>query len=487
MSQERPNTMQARIRRMYAYWGIPLLALWLGIILAAGLLRLDPYGIEEPAAHALLLAWSISERVISTALVMGLPDLRALFYTFAGLYWPGSVIAAKVFTLLVTAAAAAMLYRWCAGQNGRESALIATGLLLIAPATIAQADSLGTGPFLLLAFALGRWLDAAYRRTQRALGGWYFLQLMLVLFAVSLHPAGLAYPLGLLWEWWKNPLDARQQRHVYLGVGISVTFILLLRMGWHALDWLHNPVLGLAQGVIGSDATGETLPWIAGLAGAALLLYLLWQERRALSVNFMHRLLLGGVLLGLPAADGGWAMLVLAALLYLGIPRLIAMNESFGGQGFARQRGVVMAALFLAAILFMQVNKAHHFAVAQNLLPPTDKLIMTLAVALEDAPADQPVVAMSQWPGKTTLAIKRPALPLPPDYPDGATLLQNIAGVTHLLFDPFNPANKSLADNLAGISGSTETLALEEGGAVLRMRSAAEAAAAVPMPGPPGR
>lgn len=479
--------MLARIRRLYAYWGIPALALWLGVFLAAGLLRFDPYGIEEAAAQALLLAWSVSERVISTALVMGLPDLRALLFTVVGLYWPGSVIAAKVFTLLVTAAAATMLYRWCAGRTGQEGALIATGLLLIAPVTVAQADSLGTGPYLLLVFALGRWLDAAYRRTQRALGGWFFLQLLLILMAVSLHPAGLAYPLALLWEWWKNPLDARQQRHVYLGVGISVTFILLLRMGWHALDWLHNPVLGLARGVIGPDVAGESLPWIAGLACAVLLLSLIWMERRDLSANFMLRTLVCGVLLGLPAADGGWAMVALAALLYLGVPRLIVLNQSFGGQGFLRQRGLVMAVLFLAAVLFMQVDKARHYAVAQNLLSPTDALLLTLAAALEDVPAEQSVVAMSQWPGKTMLAIKRPALPLPPDYPDGATLLRNIRGVTHLVFDPFDPANKALADNLATISDSTETLALQDGGAVLRIKNSDNRAVPAAPQGPPGR
>lgn len=472
-----------RIKKLYAYWGIPALALWLAIILLAGLLRFDPYGIEEPAAHALLLAWSVSERVISTALVMGFPDLRAPLFTLVGLYWPGSLIAAKVFTLLVTAAAAALLYRWCAARSGRESALLATGLLLIAPATIAQADILGTGPYLLLVFALGRWLDTAYRTNRRALGGWYFVQLLLILVAVSLHPAGLAYPLALVWEWRKNPLDARHQRHIYLGVGISVTFILLLRMGWHALDWLYNPVLGLAQGVLGMEPAGETLPWVFGLACAALLLYLLWKERRALAADLMPRMLLVAVLAGLPAADGGWAMVALAALLYLGLPRLIAFNQSFGGQGFMSQRGLVMTVLFLTAMLFMQADKARHYAAAQNLLPATDKLILTLAVALEDIPADQPVVTMSQWPGKTTLAIKRPALPLPPDYPDGATLLKNIKGVTHLVFDPFDPANKSLADNLAGISGETETLALQEGGAILRIRDAAEAAAVSP-PGP---
>jgi hypothetical protein len=473
--------MHAWLKKLHAYWGIPALALWLGIVLTAGLLRFDPYGIGEPAAHALLLAWSVSERVISTALVMGMPDLRALFFTVVGLYWPGSLIAAKVFALLVIAAVAALFYRWSVLHSGRESALIATGLLLIAPATISQADSLGTGPFLLLAFVLGRWLDLAYRRSQRALGGWYFLQLLLILVVVSLHPAGLAYPLALIWEWRKNPLDARQQRHVYIGVGISVTFILLLRMGWRALDWMHNPVYALAQAVLGPEAGGETLPWIAGLACAGILLYLLWTERRALSADFMPRILLGGAVLGLPAADGGWAMVALAGLLYLGVPRLIAFNQSFGGRSFARQRGLAMAALFLTAILFMQANKAHQYAAAQNLLSPTDQLILTLALALEDVPAEQEVVAMSQWPGKTTLAIRRPALPLPPPFPDGATLMKNIRGVTHLIFDPYDPANKSLADNLATVSGSTETVALQDGGAILLIRdSAAAAAPAVP-------
>ncbi|MCC6207087.1 MAG: hypothetical protein IT488_02890 [Gammaproteobacteria bacterium] len=473
--------MHARLKKLYSYWGFPVLALWLALILVTGLLRNDSYGIGEPAAHALLLAWSVSERVISTALVMGMPDLRALLFTAIGLYWPGSIIAVKVFTLLVTAAAATLLYRWGVTQSGRESALIGTGLLLIAPVMINQTDSLGTGPYLLLGFALGHWLDQAYRRSRQALGGWFFLQLLLIVAIVSLHPAGLAYPLALLWEWRKNPLDARHQRHVYLGIGISVTFTLLLWMGWRALDWLHNPVYAFGQAMLGEDATGETLPWLIGVAGTGMLLYLLWRGRRELSAEFMPRLLLGGAILGLPAANGAWAMVTLAALLYLGVPRLIAFNQSFGGHGFARQRGLVMTILFLATTLFMQADKAHQIAAAQNLLSPTDQLIMTLAVALEDIPAEQTVVAMSQWPGKTTLAIKRPALPLPPPYPDGDTLMKNIRGVTHLIFDPYDPANKSLAENLAAVSGATETLALQEGGAILKIKNlAAEATQPAP-------
>jgi hypothetical protein len=474
--------MPAILKKLHAYWGIPVLGLWAAIVLSAGLLRYDPYGIEEAAAQALLLAWSVSERVISTAFVMQLPDMRALPFAFLSLYWPGNILAAKVGTLLITAAAAALLYRWSVDRDGREVALIATGLLLIAPATITAVDTLGTGPYLLLVFALGRWLDAAYRQAQRALGGWYFLQLLLILVAVSLHPAGLAYPLALIWEWWRNPLDARHQRHVYLGAGISVVFMLLLRMGWHALDWLRNPISSLAQGILGPETAGESLPWIVGLACAGLLLYLLVRERRALVADLMPRMLLCGVLLGLPAADGGWTLLALAALLYLGMPRLIAFNQSFGGHGFMRQRGLVLLALFVAATLFMQVDKAHRYAAAENLLPPADKLIMTLAVELEDVPAEQPVVVISQWPGKTTLAIKRPALPLPPPYPDGATLLKNIHGATHLIFDPFDPANKALADNLATVSGSTQTLALQEGGAILRLTDGAPQPPVPPSP-----
>ena len=60
--------------------------------------------------------------------------------------------------------------------------------------------------------------------------------MLLIAAVVSLHPAGLAYPLALLWEWRKNPLDARHQRYVYVGIGVSVTFILLLSSALHVIE-----------------------------------------------------------------------------------------------------------------------------------------------------------------------------------------------------------------------------------------------------------
>jgi len=61
--------------------------------------------------------------------------------------------------------------------------------------------------------------------------------------------------------------------------------------------------------------------------------------------------------------------------------------------------------------------------------------------------------------------------------------MENIQGVTHLIFDPRDPANKSLAENLAAVSGATETLALQEGGAILRIKNPA-AATTTPAAGP---
>lgn len=464
----RVSAAWARIRTRY--WGVAILLLWGGAILGSGILRLDPYGIEEAAARALLLAWSVTGQVISTVFVLGLPDLRALLFAPLGIYWPGSILAAKVFALLITFAAATLLYKWSRRELDPETALIATGLLLIAPVTLVQADTLGTGPYLLLAFALGHWLDRTYRQSGRPLGGWFFLQLVLILIAVSLHPAGLAYPLALIWEWHRNPVDERQQRHLYIGAGIALVFVMVLRMGWHPLEWLNNPVLALADATLGRGITGEAMPWSIGTVLATALAYIVIRERGAFATDFMRRSLLGGVVLGAFVADGAWAMLALAVTLYLGIPRLIAFNNLFGHESYLRQRGVVTAVLVIAAMLFTQGNKAYHHAMAQNLLPSTDRLILTFALELEDNDSDEETLTMSQWPGKTMLAVKRPVLPLPPSYEDSETLLKNIEGVEYLLFDPFEPANKALSRNLSEATDTAETVVLEDGGVVIRIR-----------------
>jgi hypothetical protein len=469
------------------YWAIPVLLLWGAALLGLGLVRLDPYGIDETAARSLLLIWSIGERIASTAFVLGLPDFRALLQIPLGAYWPGSMMAAKVHILLVTAGAATLLYRWSQRAYGNESALIATGLLLIAPATVIQADVLGAGPYLLLAFGVGLWLDGKYRSVQRPLGGWYFLQLLWVMVAVSIHPAALAYPLALLWEWKRQPLDQRQQRHMYLGVSAAVIFTLVLRVGWPGLDWFANPLPALFQSVLGREPSGEILPWAIALLLLGTLLYLLIAERRAFSQQLMHRMLLTGLVIGAVCADGAWAMLALAIALYLGTPRLIALNGALRGSGFLGQRGLVMIAIFVACTLFMQVLKGHRYALAQNQMPPVDQLILAFSAEIDNAndsgndpgndlgndPGNAPgqaIVTMTQWPGKTMLATRRAALPLPPPFADSETLLRNISGAHYLVFDPNDARNQELTARVAELTGVTETLLLETGGVAIRFR-----------------
>ena len=464
-----------KIRMQPRYWALLILLVWGGALLASGLLRFDAYGLEEGAARAILLAWSMADKVISTAFVMGFPDMRLLLFLPLGIYWPGSITAIKVFTLLTAFAGVALFHGWSRDRHGGESALLASGLMLIAPITVAQIDAVGTGPFLLLAFALGHWLNQTYRKAQRPLGGWFFIQLLLVCFTVSLHPIGLAYPLALYWEWRRQPLDARHQRHIYIGLGISVGLTLLLSLGWETQDWLANPVTTLSGALLGVDGDlGEASRWGVGLV-MSLLLALILLRRRLWAHELAARTLALAVILGLPAADPAWVMVALATLLYLGIPALIAFNQTLGQQGFMGQRGLVMFVLFITATLFMQGDKAHYQRISANLLDPSDQLILSFALELEDedkaGKVDEDFLAMSQWPGRTMLALRRPVLPLPPPYPDEQTLLKNIAGTTHLIFDPRDPRNRQLGNQLARLTGLSKTLLLEPGGVVIEIET----------------
>lgn len=467
-SLDRGRLALARARENY--WGVFVLAAWGAVVLGLGLVRLDPFGIDEAGARALLLVWSVGERIISTVVLLGLPDLRAVLFAPLGAYWPGSMIAAKVHALLIAAAATILLFRWARRTFDAESALLASGLLLIAPATLFEIDALGAGPYLLLAFGVGRWIDGKYRRVQRPLGGWFFVQLLWIIVAVSIHPAALAYPAALAWEWRARPLDARQQRHVYIGIALAVLFVLIIRAGWPALSWLDSPFVSLYQSILGRDTSGSALAWLLAILLAIGAVGVGIRSRRLAGDDMTARMLLLGVLIGLPAADGAWAMLTLAMLLYLGMPRLIAFNRQLGGSGFVGQRGLVLALVFVSSIVFMQAGKAHRHAIAQNQLPSVDHLLLTFSVELEDVGDEAATMTMSQWPGKTMLATRRHTLPLPPPFPDHETLLKNIANVDYLLFDPREERNAVLAAQLAELTGVTETVLHEEAGVVVHFR-----------------
>ncbi|MCL5669369.1 MAG: hypothetical protein M1392_05245, partial [Gammaproteobacteria bacterium] len=316
------------------------------------------------------------------------------------------------------------------------------------------------GVYLLFVFGAGVWLDDTYRAAPRPLGGKYFLQLLLAAIAVTLHPAGLAYPAALVWRWYQQPVDTRQQRHIYTGVALAVLFALLLRQGWKNLAWWSSPIETLA------GALGVYSPWLGWVAGALLILAVLAGLRRLMS-DFMGQMLLAALALGAFAADAVWATLALTLVLYYGSAQLIALNQKWRG-GFLAQRGLTLLAIMLISLLFMSANRQHYAFNKAGALSPEDRLIARLVEEARDT--EHPFRAASQWPARTMLATRRAALPLPPPAQDAEAFLKQIQGVTHLIFNPYQ-VDKALARNLAETSSEMETVARESGGVILRVRA----------------
>ena len=448
------------------YVGIALLIVWGGSILALNLLRFGPYGIEEGAARALLLNWSIVDRIVNPVVVFGVPDLRALLFAPLAIYWPGSIIAAKVFTLVVMFGGALFLYDWSRRRLDGETALIATGLLLIAPLTLDQIDAIGTGPFLLLMFGVGSWLDRRYRNKGGAHNAWFFLQLLSVAVIASLHPAGLGYPLALAWNWYRQPSDPRLQKHLFIGLIIVTVLVLVLQAGWIGLDWWSNPLEALGVGLMGPFATEGNRYLGVGAAGLLLVILVTIADRRQLLNSLSGTALLAAITAGMAAADAGWALLVLTFLLYRGTALLIRLQRALGLSGFIGQRGGIVVMLFIVATLFMLADKTRYYRVEAGDLAPTDQLIRTFALEVENS-AEQSVQAASQWPGKTMLATRRPALPLPRYAENEQALLAKIRGIKYLIFDHNDPANRMLAYYISRLAGVTRTVALQYGGVII--------------------
>lgn len=435
---------------------ILILLSWGGLALFFHLLRFDPYGIEEPAARALLLNWSVSDQVVNPIVIFGLPDLRVLLFAPLGIYWTGSIIAVKVFTLLIAFAAILLLYRWARRTMNAEVALIGSGLLLISPLTFSQINAVGSGPFLLLLFALGQWLDEKYRHAQRQLGGWYFLQLILAAVAVSLHPAGLAYPLALIWEWHKKPINKRHRIQVWIGLGITTILILILRLGWPALEWGGNPMAVLTDLVYVFGPNSEGPSWMMGLIPSALLVLFLLSDLREIFKDLLGRMLLGGFVLGSIAADPGWAMLGLAILVYRGLNKLITINQGLQAGGLAGQRGIVLVVIFVLATTYMIDEKMQRYDILQGAVSSQDEVIRTLAGELDDL--KKPTVTISQWPARTLLATKQTTFPLPPPSHNAQGLLKNLHGAHFLLFDPYDRSNAQLTRQVSELTSKLKTV-----------------------------
>jgi hypothetical protein len=503
------NNMLSRVP--HRYWGFIALLFW-GLT-TLFLVRHDPFAIEEGAAKALLLAWSIADNVAISVVTFGVPDLRTLLFIPIGVLEPSSIFAAKLFTVLCFAVTVLLLYLWRRQSADTESALLACSLLLISPLTLQQIDTLSPGTYLLLAFALGAWLNQAYRATPHAGGGWFFAQLFICAISVSLHPAGLAYPLALLWSWYKNPLDSKQQKYFFIGVSFVVLLTLFttyIGHGWNHFEWRQNPIRNLSIILLGSSLSDEitVMRWLAGGLILLALIIVLFKQFRTIWSDFTGRILLIGSVLGAAVSDSAWSIITLCVILFFGFPLLL--RESTSGR-FIHHRDIALVLVFVLFTFFTWADKEHYEIRQSGILADQDQLFQTLAQEVEmarknededpipradddknnvihniedvDNPLEKSVLAdksvggplrlrvASQWPGRTMIACKCDTLPLPPAAPTPDAQLAMMRGITHILFDPKLVQNEALSRNLAMLSGSIETLALQPGGVVLRFKN----------------
>jgi hypothetical protein len=464
------------------YWAYLALSLW--GVLSYILLHKTPYGIDEGAARALLLVWSVVGDVVSPVVTLGLPDFRTVFFVPVGYLWPGNIVAAKITAMLVMACAVWTIHRWRQHSGYSESSLLATGLLLISPLLIDQIDTISVAPYLLITFALGVWLDQIYRESPHAFGGMYFSQICLCMVSVTFHPAGLGYPLALLWSWYKNPADPKHRNYFFGGIIFVVPFVLLLTMGWNHTEWFSNPVRSLSSLLAGPPTAKDTgiFRWISGIGIFVVLLLVIWKQAGNLWADFLGRTLLIALIIGILAGDETWSIIALTICLYWGLHWLMHTRAN-SSSGFWGQRGMAMLLFLVISTTFMLVDKARYQMVLAGYLSSRDNLIKTLAEDsgnfLNDEPgenpaAKKPVRVASQWPGLTMLACRCDALPLPPSAKDSEALIAMLRGVNYLIFDPRDPANSSLSHNLATMdAGKVETIALQPGGVIVEIKNSA--------------
>ena len=451
------------------YWGYFALFAWIGLAILLDLVRFTPFAIDEEAARGLLLTWTVADNVVNPIVIFGMPDFRALLYAPVGAYWPGNLMAAKIMSLTIAFIAVTMLYRWGRRVTDPETALIAASLLLLSPILISQVDSLSAGPYIILGFALGAWLDKAYRNTDKVFGGWYFSQMLWVAILASLHPIALAYPIALAWQWYKNPHEAKKSRHVYIGLAIAVFLALAMRLGWVGVELFGNPFAVLAEALQGSIIWSETdLNWGPGIIAGILLIILILVDIKNLTSDLLSKMLLTCIAIGVIMPDQNWALVCVVLLLFRGTHHIIKLNQARQKTGFVGQRGIVAIAVLVVSAFFMYQDKNHALTIKHAILGPVDELIQSLMVEADDDL--KPFRVASEWPGRTMLATKRDALPLPPAIDDPEKMLEAVKSVTHIAFNPFIEKNKPLANAISALGGETETLALFKAGAIIKVR-----------------
>ena len=249
-------------------------------------------------------------------------------------------MAAKVLTLLVMAGAGIALYRWRRRDDQAEAALLATGLLLIAPLTVHCIDALSAAPFLLAIAGAACWLNGLLSRESGKLGGSFFAQIMSCAAAVSLHPAGLAYPAMLLFTWWRKPPD-REASRIFFDRRSSGGVDHAGDASGLAWDGLGTEPQAAAAAVFSGGRNEGPLAaadWLAGVPLLGLTAAVAWHERRRLFADLTGGTLLLGLLFGAVAADQTWGLLMLALMLYGGLPWLLRACAPLAGRGLMLQR-----------------------------------------------------------------------------------------------------------------------------------------------------
>ena len=452
------------------YLGLAGLCILAWIYMA--LFRYDNFGIEEDAARALLLNWSIIHQIASPIALYGAPDLRAILFIILDLHWAGNLVAAKVFSMLTLFGTGLLLYRWSEKKFGDEAAMISTVLLLISPIALMQADAIGSGIYMLWGFVLVHLLAEAYRSSESTISGWFFLLILMTAFTVSMHPMGFAVPIVLAWLWRRELLSAGKGRNLLIGVILATALMVMLRWGWNGMEAAASNPLALFENVL----LGPNLIHSAGHWGIGLILITLLAIVFALQIwnktaDPMTLLLIVASVIGLLHADPAWAMIAYASLLYLGIPQLIRFNRRYGWQGMVGQRGMVLIGVMVLATVSMTTLRDYRQINIHQLKNDTDTVIAVLAQEAQDTKV--PFIAASQWPARTLLATRRDVLPLPPAAKDVETFQKKIHGLTHLAFDPQKPELHELALNAAALSHQLETIALLPGGVVLKVRQPA--------------
>ncbi|NNM68482.1 MAG: hypothetical protein HKM00_00660 [Gallionella sp.] len=292
----------------------------------------------------------------------------------------------------------------------------------------------------------------------------------------------MAYPLALLWAWYRNPLDEKQRNYFIGGVSFVVLLALALTSGWVHVGWFMNPVVSLSGmflgGVSGANEVG-VLRWVVGVWVLLVLLWVLWKQVGDLWTDFLGRILLIALVIGILTGDEIFAMVALTICLYWGLP-LLLYRPKHSNAGFWGQRGMVLLLTMIVATVFMVVDKGRYQQVLSGYLSPRDSIIKVLAEDSgnflneepnSDGSAKKTIRVASQWPGLTMLACRCDALPLPPNAKDGDALLAMLRGVDYMIFDPHNPANGSLSHNLATMgAGAVETVDLQQGGVIVEIK-----------------